>query len=138
LDEKDYIMKCIKCNLDSPENVVAINKEWVCPFCEIPKKLVTEALEEKYHSMGPYKLLYVSDFSNNLFKVEQHFHENTLMDNPFSSITLTQYPGLGMLKSKYDIIYADKEVATVNELTPFLDDGGEIVWVKPTTMEIET
>lgn len=133
-------MKCSKCEVESPSNVILFKtSSWTCPKCDIPKQTIIEMLEKDYKDvMGPNRILYVSEFSGTLFKVEQHFKENVLMDNPFCSITLTESPGIPLIKVKFDTIYADKGVAEEKELQPLIEAGGKLLWVNPQSLQICT
>ena len=127
-------MKCSKCEVEAPDNLIVLGKEWTCPNCETPKETVIDKLEQNYKSMGPSRILYVSEFTNNLFKVEQHFNENVLMDNPFCSISLTLPVGTSMLKGRYDKVYIDEKAISEEEALKLLQDHGELRWVQPTTL----
>jgi hypothetical protein len=131
-------MKCSKCEVESPSNVLSFKPTvWTCPTCDTPKRTVIELLEADYKDViGPNRILYVSEFSGTLFKVEQFFKENVLMDNPFCSITLTESPGIPLIRVKFDKIYADKNVAEEKELQPLLEVGGTLLWINPQTLTI--
>lgn len=136
-------MKCKHCGLESPENVVAIRKEWNCAICLenpfekfVPLKI---ELEERYHDSKPGRYVYISDLSNNLSKIEHHFKEAVDLNNPLCTITLVHPEGVNKLQGVYDGVYIDKDLNDKDVLVEMIELSSRayVKLVEPTRQCVE-
>jgi hypothetical protein len=133
---------CIKCGSQSPENVIptpSCGNTWKCPNCIKEPVLLIDVLKAAYTSGFPGHYLYISEFTNNLDKVNQSFVEGVEFNNPACTITLVLPEGVGHLRREYDAIFVDSGLSSVDDLNEILplEEWGEIHFVHPTTMEIQ-
>lgn len=135
--------KCKHCGKESPENVIAIRKEWNCAICLenpfdkfIPLKI---ELEERYHDTKPGRYVYISDLSNNLSKIQHHFEECVELDNPATTITLVHPEGVDQLVGIYDGVYIDKDLNDKEFLVDMIElsSRGYVKLVEPIRQCVE-
>ena len=110
-------MNCEYCKSSAPENIKLISKTWVCPICTekpfvgfVPLKV---ELGAKYDSCiqldKTVRLVYISDISNNLWKIEQYFKESVAHNRP-CTITLILADAYDRLVGEYDGVYIDNDI----------------------------
>lgn len=130
-------MKCSKCETAAPENLVAFpSTPWICEKCSETKDLLAE-LTKIYTSGYPGRYLYISEFTNNLDKVQTYFLNNLDMNNPYCSVTLSSPIGIIMLPRAFDGVYIDKGSLTEAEQSLInLVPGAFIKYVDPTTQNL--
>lgn len=93
-------------------------------------------MEQIYHNciqVGGVKMVYISDLSNNLDKINKHFKECVDLDNPFCTITLTLVDGISRLSGGYDVVFIDNDINGKDSLLNALDikPSGVVKWVEP-------
>ena len=78
-------------------------------------------------------MVYISDLSNNLDKINKHFKECVDLDNPFCTITLTLVDGISRLSGGYDVVFIDNDINGKDSLLNALDikPSGVVKWVEP-------
>jgi hypothetical protein len=74
----------------------------------IPLKVV---LEELYKSGQPYSVVYISDISNNLSKIHDHFTKEIDLNNLGFTLTLCLAQGFGRLQGTYTHAFIDKDIS---------------------------
>jgi hypothetical protein len=132
------IMKCIKCSIEAPSNLLALGGVWTCTICANPAIPLSIELSDQYSKEGPGKYLYMSDLTNNLDKIARFFHEKVDMNNPYASITLVVPEALDQLQGQYDAVYMDTGIMNEEELKSKIRiaDFGIVKLVNPTTQMV--
>lgn len=134
-------MTCEYCRKTAPDNVKALKESWICPVCVekpfdnyIPLKV---EIEDKYRGCiqvsKTVRLVYISDLSNNLDKIRNHWREHMSHDKP-CTITLLYPDAYGTLVGEYDGIYIDADILDREMLANAINiaPDGYVKYVEPT------
>jgi hypothetical protein len=131
-------MNCENCKIEAPETLRSLTPTWLCPICTekpfehfLPLKTVMQTIYEECKQLNQQvKMVYVSDLDNNLDKINKHFRESVMLDNPFCTITLTLPNGVPLLNGPYDFIFVDGDIPDKNRIV-------YLVGAMPTTQMYE-
>lgn len=132
-------MNCKRCDKPAPNKIISITDNWTCPDCaRAPSKLV-DVLKILYNSGVPGRYAYISELTNNLDKIRRVFIERQSLDNPYCVIYLSLPDGASYLQGKFDTIFVDSGFASYDDIAKLdlLDEFGEIVWINPTSQELD-
>lgn len=138
--DEDRALNCSICQIVAPENLTFLKESWICPLCaDKPLEgslLLKDEMERLYHNcrrQESTKLLYISDLSNNLSKINNHFKECVDLDNPFCTITLTLVEGIDRLNGGYDVVFIDQDINGKDGIVNALDikPTGVVKFVEP-------
>jgi len=133
-------MNCTYCKVEAPENVRFLKDSYVCPICTekpfvnyLPLKEELLQIYNNCRQVSGIKLLYISDLSNNLSKINQYFRESVDLNNPWCTITLTFPSGIDKLNGGYDGVYIDNDINDKDSLINSIDikDTGYVKFVEP-------
>jgi hypothetical protein len=132
------IIVCVDCKQPSPEGVRHLCKLWVCEACKAKDRItLPELMVSRYVSELPGRYLYISEFTNNLEKVQSAVLDSSDIHNPFITIFLTEPEGIPHLRGKFDEIYYDRDCITPTMAHSLpLNEFGELRAVDPTTQLI--
>lgn len=138
-------MNCDYCKNPAPENVEFLRESYVCAICkEKPfdhfRPLKVE-LEDLYHvckQVPGMRILYISDLTNNLAKIKQHFLESVDLSNPPCTVVLVLPQGIDQLMGSFDGVYIDSDIPDKELMVSALDipENGYVKWVEPTRQAI--
>jgi hypothetical protein len=110
-----------------------LKDSWTCPICAekpfdnfAPLKTVMEAIYHECKQVSQtVKMVYISDLSNNLSKIKQHFNECVDLDSPLCTITLVYPDGVHLLNGTYSFVFIDNDITDKQELINSIDIGPE-------------
>lgn len=132
------ITECVRCRAPAPPNLYRFDHKvsWRCEKCSAVH--LKDELSFKYNNGQPGRYLYISDMTNNLAKIRQHFLENMDMTNPSCAVILVTPVSLKGVHGEFDVVYVDK--GSITEPSEFdiikLKEGGKFVIVDPTSQNI--
>lgn len=121
LHKKEFdtkLNKCVDCiDLSIQNSIKKVEKP----------KLVNELV--RLYNLGiPAKILYISDLTNNLSKVQAHMKENVDFSlNKPVSITLSTIEGFPLLQAHYDVVFLDHNLNGIIPIEAFTPHEARVV-----------